>query len=352
MIPGPGELPDESLELLGRQVVAHYGDAWVEEHSKVIDLLGRFLGATDPPYLIPGTGTTCLDAALFNLFEPGQKVVVANTGFFGIRLMELARAHRLHVIEVPVEVGAPIDVQALAAAASEGVDGILSVHVETATGVRHPIEEIATVARDLDAIYMVDGIASVGGELVDVDRMGIDCIVTGTQKGLESPPGLGIIALGPRGRTRVLARSERPDSWYLDLQTWDWYRTEWGAWHPHPVTMPTNLVLVLLASLERILEIGVEAWVGRRADLAKRCREGLRDHGLDPVPQAGAEANLIVGAYAEDPTAILKHLLDQGIMISGGLTPLQGRAIRIGLMGKTATEEMVDRVVALVGEAV
>ncbi len=352
MIPGPGELPDESLEILGRQVVAHYGDAWVEQHGRTIELLGRFLGAADPPYLIPGTGTTCLDAALFNLFEPGQKVVVANTGFFGIRLMELARAHRLQVIEVPVDVGAPADARAIGTAAAESADGILSVHVETATGVRHPIEEIASVAHETGAIYMVDGIASVGGELMDVDRMGIDCVVTGTQKGFESPPGLGILALGPRGRTRVLARSERPDSWYLDLQTWDWYRTEWGAWHPHPVTMPSNLVLALLARMERILEIGVEAWVGRRADLAKRCREGLRDLGLEPVPQAGAEANLIVAAYAEDPAAIQKHLLEHGIMISGGLTPLQGRAIRIGLMGKTATEEMVDKVVALIGEAI
>ena len=350
MIAGPGELHDQDREVLGRQITAHYGDAWVEQHSNVIELLGRFVGAADPPYLIPGTGTTCLDAGLFNLFEEGQKVIVANTGFFGVRLLEMAKAHRLEVVEVPVEVGQPIDPQQIKEVAA-GADGILTTHVDTSTGVRNPIQEIAAVAHEVDAIYMVDGIASVGGEAMNVDEMGIDCLVTGTQKGFEAPPGLGILALGARGRARVQSRSRRPSSWYLDLATWDWYRKDWGPWHPHPVTMPTNLVLALLSSLTRILDVGLDSWIGRRADLAKRCREGLRNLGLEPVPVAGSEANLVVAMYADDPPTIQKYLLDNGVMISGGLSPLQGRTIRVGLMGRTATEEMVDRVVGLVGSA-
>jgi alanine-glyoxylate transaminase / serine-glyoxylate transaminase / serine-pyruvate transaminase len=352
MIAGPGQLHDEDLAVLGRQVIAHYGDTWTAYHGEVIELLGRALGAADAPYLVPGTGTTCLDMAMFNLFEPGQRVVVTATGFFGTRLTEMARQHRLEVVEVPVEVGAPADPDRVAAAA-KGADGILSVHVDTATGVRHPIEELARVAHDVGATLMIDGIASVGGELLNVDAMGIDAIVTGTQKGLEAPPGLGIIALGERGRARVKARSQRPESWYLDMEVWDWYRKEWGAWHPHPVTMPTNLVMALDSSLRRILEAGLESWVARRADLAKRCREGLRDVGLEPVPQAGHEANLVVAAWVDDPASVQKHLLEkEGIMISGGLTPTLGKAIRVGLMGVTATEEMVDRVIAGVRAAV
>jgi alanine-glyoxylate transaminase / serine-glyoxylate transaminase / serine-pyruvate transaminase len=344
MIAGPGELHDEDLAILGTQVPAHYGDVWVALHDQTLDLLGQMLGSADVPYVIPGTGTTCLDAAVFNLFEAGQKVVVPDTGFFGTRLAEVAHAHRLEVIDVPVEVGAPIDPERVADAIGDAA-GVLTVHVETATGVRHPIEDIARVARDAGALYMVDCIASAGGELLNVDAMGIDAIVTGSQKGLETPPGLGILALGERGRERVDARGELLGSWYLDLKRWDWYRTEWGSWHPHPVTMPTNLVLVLAASLRRIMDFGLEAWVARRAELAKRCREGLRDIGLAPVPQAGVESNLIVAAWADDPAEIQRHLLaETGIMISGGLTPTMGKAIRVGLMGGSATEEMVDRV--------
>jgi alanine-glyoxylate transaminase/serine-glyoxylate transaminase/serine-pyruvate transaminase len=350
MIAGPGELHEDDLALLGRQVIAHYGDVWTALHTKVIDQLAKLLGAEDPPYLIPGTGTTCLDAGVMNLFEAGQRVVVADTGFFGTRLAQVARAHRLEVTEVPVDVGRPIDVSRLAEVA-QGAHGILTVQVETATGVRHPVEDIAAVARELGAAYLVDGIASVGGELVDVDAMGIDAMVTGSQKGLDGPPGLGVLALGEGGRQRVEGRSEPPDSWYLDLRTWDWYRKEWGAWHPHPVTMPTNLVLALGAGLERILETGLETWVARRADLAKKCREGLRNLGLEPVPVAGAEANLVVAMWADDPAAIQKHLLERGIMISGGLDPIMGTAIRVGLMGRTATDEMVDRMLEGVAAA-
>ncbi|MBW3589399.1 MAG: aminotransferase class V-fold PLP-dependent enzyme [Actinobacteria bacterium] len=351
MIAGPGQLYDEDLEALGRQVIAHYGDVWVGVHNHVLESLGALLGATQLPYLIPGTGTTGLDAAVMNLFEAGQRVVVAKTGFFGTRLMEIARAHRLEVTEVEVEIGEPIDPSKIEEAASNA-NGILTVHVDTSTGVRHPIEEIAAVARRTGAIYMVDGIASVGGEMVDIDGWGIDALVTGTQKGLEAPPGLAIVALGEGGRARVEARSERPLSWYLDLKTWDRYRDEWGAWHPHPVTMPSPLILALASSLDRIAKKGLAAVVGERASLAESLRVGLRDLGLAAVPKEGFEANLVVAAYAPDPTSIQKHLLDQGIMISGGLEPLGGKTIRVGLMGKTATPEMVERVLQGIAEAV
>ena len=107
MIVGPGELYDEDLAVLGRQVIAHYGDTWTAFHGQLVASMGALLGAADAPYVIPGSGTTCLDAAMMNLFEPGQRVVIANTGFFGGRLAEIARQQRLDVVEVDVEPGAP-----------------------------------------------------------------------------------------------------------------------------------------------------------------------------------------------------------------------------------------------------
>lgn len=345
MIAGPGELHEEDLEALGQQVIAHYGPIWVEIHNELVDRIGELVGAADKPYLLPGTGTLGLDAAVVNLFREGDRVVVPNTGFFGIRLMEVARVHRLEVDEVAVDVGSPVD-PARVADRIAGAEGVLMVHVETATGIRHPIEDVAKVANEAGAAFMVDGIASVGAELVDVDRSGIDALVTGTQKGLEAPPGLGIVALGPGGRQRVDAREEGPPSWYLDLDRWDWYRSEWPH-HPHPVTMPTNLFLALASSVDRILEAGLESWVGRRSDLAKRLRQGLTDLGLELVAPAGYEANLVTAIYVDDPPSIVKHMIaNEGIMISGGLDPLATDVVRIGLMGRTATEEYVDRAVA------
>ena len=351
MIAGPGELHDEELEVLGGQVIAHYGEVWTQIHRAALSDLGRLLGSSNLPYVIPGSGSTCLDAAMMNVFEPGEKVAIANTGFFGVRLMDIARANQLEVIEVPVEIGEPVDPTRLAEAA-EGVDGIVTVHVDTSTGVRHPIAEIAAVAKQIGATYMVDGIASIGAELADVDAMGIDILVTASQKGLEAPPGLGVIALGDGGRQRIDSRTISPRSWYLDLKTWDRYREEWAEWHPHPVTMPTSIVLVMAASLRRILGKGLEAIIEERSKLARRCREGLAALGLSPVPAPGAEANLVVAAYADEPERILKQLLAEGIQISGGLAPLKDRSIRIGLMGRTATPQMVDRILEVIGQTV
>ena len=109
--------------------------------------------------------------------------------------------------------------------------------------------------------------------------------------------------------------------------------------------MPSNLIVALNSSIRRILERGLDAWVGDRRALARRCREGLQDLGFDPIPPPGCESNLVVAAWCEDPVPILTYLLEgERLMISGGLPPTQGRAIRVGLMGRTATEEMVERV--------
>jgi len=344
MIAGPGELHEEDLDALSRQVMAHYGDFWTQLHSETVALVTEVMGATDPAYLVPGTGSACLDAAVMNLFEPGQRVVAADTGFFGERLVQIARAQGLEVVVVDVPPGEAIDPVRIADAAA-GADGVLTVHVETATGVRHPIEQIARAAHEAGAAYVVDGVASVGAEIASVDEMGLDALVTSSQKGLDGPPGLGMVALSASGRARVEARSTRPPSWYLDLKTWDWFRSEWGAWHPHPVTMPSNLIVALNSSIRRILERGLDAWVEDRRALAQRCREGLQDLGFEPIPPPGCEANLVVAAWCEDPAPILTHLLEvEHLMISGGLPPTQGRAIRVGLMGRTATEENVERV--------
>jgi aspartate aminotransferase-like enzyme len=116
--------------------------------------------------------------------------------------------------------------------------------------------------------------------------------------------------------------------------------------------MPSNLTVALYSSLRRILEAGMETWVERRAALAHRLRAGLADLGLEPVAPEGNQSNLVVAMWAEDPAFIQKHLAsDTGIMISGGLAPTMGKAIRVGLMGRTATDEMVDRVLGGVAQA-
>lgn len=342
MIAGPGELHEVDLAASGHQVIAHYGDLWTSLHDQTVRAVGDLVGASEPPYIVPGSGTATLEMALVNLTEPGDRVLIADTGFFGVRLIEIATALGCEVSTVPVEVGHPVDPQVVAEQA-KGTRAVLVTHVETSTGVRHPIRDIAEAAHGVGAITIVDGIASAGGEHVEVDAWKIDAFVTSTQKGLESPPGLGVLAFSPEGKQAALSRRERPRSWYLDVAVWEKYRTDWASWHPHPVTMPTQTFLALASSMKRIKGHGVAAWIEARSALAAMCRDGLASLGLPPVPVDGSGANLVVAAWSDDPARLQKHLLAEGLMISGGLGPTHDKAIRVGLMGRTATEGSVAR---------
>jgi alanine-glyoxylate transaminase / serine-glyoxylate transaminase / serine-pyruvate transaminase len=344
MIPGPGPLTEEALAILGSPLLAHYGGPWPALHAEVVRAVGGVMRCRDP-FVLPGTGTMALDAALFNVFEPGQRVVVPATGYFGDRLADMARAHGLDVAEVAVPVGAPVDVDDVAAALV-GADGLLAVHVETSTGVRHPVEALAGAASAAGAAVLVDAIASAGGEELDVEGWGVDAAVTASQKGLDGPPGLGVVALSERGRERVLGRDGPCPSWYLDLRRWEHHRAD-DRWEPHPVTMPTTAMLALLAGARRILAGGLGPWVARRAALAERCREGLAAIGYPPVPEPGCGANLVVAAWCDDPDAVAGTVAERaGLTIGRGLGATAGRAIRVGLLGATATDQHVDRLLA------
>ena len=348
MIPGPGSLREEDLRVLGSEIVPHYGRAWVAQHTRALGLLQDVLGARFPPYLIPGTGTTCLEAAILNFFRPGERVAVPDTGYFGRRLAAIARAHGLHVHEIPVALGQPVDPGQVAEVAAD-VRGILTVHVESATGVRHPIEAIADVAAQTDTLVVVDGVASAGGEDLHLAHAGIDVFVTASQKGLEGPPGLGVIALGDRARRRLDQRRWQTPSWYLDLGNWDQHRTENAAWEPHPVTMPTNLVLALSASLGRIHAAGIGNWVNLRRRLAQRLRAGLIDLGLSPIAAPDCQSHLVVAAWTADAGSLVDAVLaSDNIAITTGLEPQRDNAIRIGLLGRTASPYWVDRLLGAI----
>jgi alanine-glyoxylate transaminase / serine-glyoxylate transaminase / serine-pyruvate transaminase len=349
---GPCELHPEELRALGSPVIPHFGEVWAELHHETLNLLVELLGCSQEPYLIPGSGSMCLEAAILNLFQPGETVVVPDTGFFGQRLIQIAQRQRLDVVSMPVKVGSATDPDTLAYLVEKTrAVGVIATHVETSTGVRHPISEIAAAAHSRGAICLVDAMASAGGENLNLKEMNLDALVTCSQKGLDAAAGIGILALGSRAQSLLNERSTTPQSWCLDLKIWDKFRHEHSKWHPHPVTMPTNIVLTLLSSLRRISGIGIDEVVNRRSVLAKALRSNLAQLGLRQVPEPGLEANLVSVVWSKLALDIERSLFSSGIQVSRGLPPLADVSLRIGLIGASANARDINRVTELIADA-
>jgi alanine-glyoxylate transaminase/serine-glyoxylate transaminase/serine-pyruvate transaminase len=347
MIPGPCQLHPQEMTVLAEQVQPHYGPDWAARYHGTLAALGQLLGA-HRVHLLPGSGTAALEAAIINLFQPGHRVVVPDTGYFGRRLAAIASAHAIQTQLLPIPPDRPID-PLLVSDRLRGADGILVVHVETSTGVRHPVADIARAARAAGAVCLVDAIASAGGERLDLNAMGIDAAVTASQKGLGAAPGLGVIALDAHGHERVHAR--HPRTWYFDLNLWEKARIE-DPWEPHPVTMPTTLVNVLASSVHRILRHGVADWVDQRAQLARYLRSRLAELGLCGVAPEPHAANLVTVVRCADAEHVAEHMLRYaGILVARGLAPYERSVLRIGLVGCTATHQMVDRLADAVADA-
>jgi alanine-glyoxylate transaminase/serine-glyoxylate transaminase/serine-pyruvate transaminase len=186
---------------------------------------------------------------------------------------------------------------------------------------------------------MVDAISSLGGVDLRMDDWGIDLCVSASQKALEGPPGLALVAVGDRIQSRVSAAA--PGSWYLGIGVWKEYAEAWGDWHPYPITMAVPAFRALRVGLERVLDEGLQHRIGRHRESFVSVRRALAGLGFEPVFPEHHATPTILAAYgsptigADDVVARLKH--EHRILIARGMGQFAGKAFRIGNMGRQAT---------------
>ena len=198
--PGPSDVPPRVLEAMSKPLVGHLDPEFVALMDEMQELL-RYVFQTKNrlTLAISGTGSAGMETVVVNLIEPGEKMLVCINGVFGARMKDVAERAGAVVttIERPFgEVFDPAEVKAAVERVRPKVIGI--VHAETSTGAWQPIEEIARIAHDADALLALDCVTSLGGVPVETDLWEIDAIYSGTQKCLSAPPGLAPVTLGPR----------------------------------------------------------------------------------------------------------------------------------------------------------
>ena len=347
--PGPGDVDEDVLASLATPVIRHYGPEWMEIYNETQGLLKQVFKTKNDIFFVPGAASSLMDMAIGSLLATGEKIIVGNNGFFGERLALIARDYGLETITLEAALGKPLDPDGLARLLKQHPEAkvVALVHHETGTTVMNPLRELAQMAHAAGRAVVVDAVSSLGGADVRVDEWGIDICVTTPNKCLEAVPGIGFICVSPRAWELVDSHAQVNHGWYLNLKTWRQYATEWGGWHPTPVTLPTNVILAVHTSLQKIVGMGLEAHFEKYRWASQAVRQGLRSLGYEMFVEDDCASPIVTGVCRRpefEVAEMSKWLVEQrGIAIGGGLGELSGKIFRVGHLGKASTREyLVD----------
>jgi len=355
MGPGPSEVHPRVLRAAGTPLVGHLDPAFVEIMDEVQDLL-RYVFRTDNQWTIPvsGTGSASMEAAIGNLTEPGDTVLVPGNGYFGERMAEMVRRAGGDVVTVEAPWGEPLDPADVADAFDQHQPDLFGfVHAETSTGALQPdVPELTGIAHDHDALVIADTVTSLGGVELRVDEWNVDVAYAGPQKCLSCPPGASPLTLSDRAMDKVLAREEPVRSWYLDLSLLQEY---WGEERAYHHTAPITNVYALREALRLVAEEGIEARWERHEQVASALKAGVEAMGLALNPEDDywlPSLNAVRLPEGVDDGAVIDALLDDhDIEVAGGLGDLAGDVLRIGCMGHSARPTNVFALLAGLGDA-
>jgi len=334
-IPGPTPVPPEILAEMTRPMINHRGPEFAAIVRRVTARLQYFFQTTSPVLTYAASGTGGQEAAVANLFSPGDHVAVITIGSFGNRFVKIAEAYGLQVSRVEFPWGQAADPEAVEARLKtlQPYRGVLMTHNETSTGVMNDVETLAALVRQLnpDALIAVDAVSSLGCVPLEMDAWDIDVVFTGSQKGWMTPPGLMMIAVGPRAweanKTAKLPR------FYFD---WAGSRKMLEAGQ-HPTTPPVSIFYALDLALEKMLAEGREAIFARHQRIGDYVRGRAREMGLQLLADHERASNTVTAVLTPEginTKALLKKLREEDhVVFGGGQGPLDGKIFRVGHLG-------------------
>jgi len=344
MGPGPSDVDPIVLKAMATPLVGHLDPDFLEIMDETMDML-RSLFQTKNALTIPisGTGSSGMEAALCNVIEEGDEVLVCINGVFGQRMSDIVQRCGGELTTLEVDWGKIIPPEKVKEALEKSSPKIVAiVHAETSTGVLQPLEEIGQMVRKHDALFLVDAVTSLAGAQVKIDEWGVDICYSGTQKCLSCPPGLAPITFNDRAMDVIRNRKKKVQSWYLDMSMIERY---WGEERVYHHTAPISMIYAFHEALRIIHEEGLEERFQRHSTNGKAMAAGLEAMGLKLLAQEGYRAPMLTTVGIPDGIAdanVRKKLLnDYLIEIGGGLGAFKGKAWRVGLMGHSCTKRNV-----------
>lgn len=343
MIPGPTIVSPRVLRALSKPVLSHVSGEFVEGYVEALALQKKLFMTEGTPFMLSGSGTLGMEATIANLMEKGDKVLCVENGFFGEKWEEVVETHGGVVDRLRFEWGDPVDLKVLEEKLGSNEHKLFTVeHVDTSTGIANPVDKIGKMAKNTDALYVVDSVCGLGGMPLKMDQWNIDLCLTGSQKALGAPPGISLFCLNQKAWDAVEKRKTTPTDYYVNLRKWKPVMDNPRGYFATPAV---GNVLGMLEALKIIFEEGLEARWARHKKFSEAFQAGVKGLGWSSFPAKGYEAHTLsvpkVPEGVDD--AKMRNIMFQkyGVVIAGGLGKLGGKTVRIGHMGADVINDLV-----------
>ncbi|MBQ7617600.1 MAG: alanine--glyoxylate aminotransferase family protein [Desulfovibrio sp.] len=332
LTPGPTPLPEEVRLALAKDMLHHRKADFHAIMAQVEDGLQTLFGTKEVVLPLACSGTGAMTAAVYSLFAPNEQVLVVNAGKFGERWVKIAQSRGLDPVVLNLEWGSACTREQVEEALlkNPNIKGVLLQVSETSTGVLHPVAEIAKLTCERDVLLVADGISALGISPCPMDELGLDCLLTGSQKGLFLPPGLALLALSKRAWDK--AEKITPGCFYFNLpaERAKLLKNETNF------TSPVNLIVGLEAGLKLLLAKGLKEVYRKQWALTMLTRAAVQALGLELLAKEHFTWGLtsILLPKGIDGQKVLSWAeKNYGVCLAGGQDQLKGRLVRLGHMG-------------------
>jgi alanine-glyoxylate transaminase/serine-glyoxylate transaminase/serine-pyruvate transaminase len=366
VIPGPIEIADEVLFANAHPSMSHVSPEFVPVFGDCIRMTREVLFTKDAqPFLISGSGTLGWDQVAANLVEPGENALVLHSGYFGDSFQDCLQTYGAKVDQIKAQIGAAVSQDEIEKALQSKKYKVLTfTHVDTSTAVLSDAKAIAETVRRVspETLVVLDGVCSVASEEIQMDAWGIDVILTASQKGLGTPPGLSIVVASQKAIKVFESRSTPVTSYYASWKKWlpimKAYESGSAAYFATP---PVNLIYAFHASLSTITKSSpsLADRFKLHREASRRVKEAAAELGLKQLPLDPAFAsNGMTALYFPEGIGaadLLPRLVQKGVVVAGGLhTSIKDKYFRIGHMGITAVDNKrgdIDKIISSLKES-
>lgn len=340
MMPGPVPVAPRVLRAMSKPMINHRGSEFAAVFDDCRAIMADVFKTKNDILIISGSGTAAMEAAVGCTTGSQDTVVALENGKFGERFKNIASRYG-KVNAVKVDWGLSFDLDAIEQELEKGAKALTLVHNETSAGILNPAKEIGKLTKKHDALFIMDGITSIGGDDVKLDEWGVDIAVTGSQKCLAAPPGLSMVSVSERAFEVMGSMEKLP--YYLDLKA----HKKSADKSQTPYTPAVPLFFALQESLHIIKEEGMEARIKRHVKEGTAMRAAMSALGIEMFPQlarGSAYSNTVSAMKAPggiNGDDIKKDMKARGVLITGGQDHLAGKIFRIGNMGNVMPRDIM-----------